>query len=161
MLASASISVYDNQMTDYSLQSVLRLLQSAQIVEARLAGEFSSIHGLSVNEVFLLMQLEQAPLQRLTRVELAKRLNTSASTVTRMAAPMEKLGLVSRQSDSRDARLAFVVLTKTGKKRVAEARTTLAKQAAYVFRDRWTIKEIDQLSNLLGRLVAGAPGELV
>ena len=62
-------------MTDPALQSVLRLLQSAQIIEARLAGEFSSIHGLSINEtVFLLMQLEHAPLCRLPRVELAKRL---------------------------------------------------------------------------------------
>jgi len=147
-------------MTDSSLKSVLRLLQSAQLIEARLAGEFSSIHGLSVNEVFLLMQLEQAPLVRLTRVELAKRLNTSPSTVTRMAAPMEKLGLVSKQSDSRDARLAFVVLTKTGRKRVSEARTTLSKQAAYVFSDRWSPKEIEQLSSLLGRLVSGTPGEL-
>jgi len=160
MLAYASISDYDHPMTDSSLQSVLRLLHSAHLVEARLAGEFSSIHGLSVNEVFLLMQLEQAPLLRLTRVELAKRLNTSPSTVTRMAAPMEKLGLVSKQSDSRDARLAFVVLTKTGKKRVSEARTTLTRQAASVFRDRWNSKEIDQLSDLLGRLVAGTPGDL-
>ena len=147
-------------MTDSSLQSVLRLLQSARLIEARLAGEFSSIHGLSVNEVFLLMQLEQAPLERLTRVELAKRLNTSPSTVTRMAAPMEKLGLVSKQSDSRDARLAFVVLTKAGSKRVSEARTTFSKQAAYVFRDRWSSKEIEQLSSLLERLVMGSPGEL-
>ncbi|MCH9671737.1 MAG: MarR family transcriptional regulator [Gammaproteobacteria bacterium] len=147
-------------MTDSALQSVLRLLQSAQIVEARLAGEFSSIHGISVNELFLLMQLEQAPLQRLPRVELAKRLNTSASTVTRMAAPMEKLGLVSRQSDARDARLAFVVLTPAGATRVLEARATLSKQAGYVFRDRWRPKEIEQLSQLLGRLVAGTPGDL-
>ena len=147
-------------MTDSSLQSVFRLLQSAQLIEARLAGEFSSIHGLSVNEAFLLMQLEQAPLVRLTRVELAKRLNTSPSTVTRMAAPMEKLGLVSKQSDSRDARLAFVVLTKAGSKRVSETRVTLSKQAAYVFRDRWSSNEIEQLSSLLGRLVTGSPGEL-
>ncbi|HID66998.1 MAG TPA: MarR family transcriptional regulator [Roseibacterium sp.] len=129
-------------------------------MEARLAGEFSSIHGLSVNEMFLLMQLEHAPLQRLPRVELAKRLNTSASTVTRMATPMEKLGLVSRQSDARDARLAFVVLTEAGATRVAEARATFAKQAAYVFRDRWDNEEIEQLSALLGRLVAGTPGDL-
>jgi len=106
------------------------------------------------------MQLENAPLQKLPRVELAKRLNTSASTVTRMAAPMEKLGLVSRQSDARDARLAFVVLTETGATRVAEARATFAKQAAYVFRDRWAPEEIEQLSALLGRLVAGSPGDL-
>ncbi|MEE9375711.1 MAG: MarR family transcriptional regulator [Rhizobiaceae bacterium] len=147
-------------MTDTSLQSVLRLLQSSQLIEARIAGEFSCVHGISVNEMFLLMQLEQAPLQKLPRVELAKRLNTSASTVTRMAAPMEKLGLVSRQSDERDARLAFVVLTEAGATRVSEARTTFAKQAAYVFRDRWEPEEIKQLSELLGRLVAGTPGDL-
>lgn len=147
-------------MTDIALQSVLRLLQSSQLIEARLAGEISSVHGLSVNEMFLLMQLERAPLQRLPRVELAKRLNTSASTVTRMAAPMEKLGLVSRQSDVRDARLAFVVLTEAGATRVAEARETFAKQATYVFRDRWQPQEIEQLSTLLGRLVAGTPGDL-
>jgi len=147
-------------MTEPALQSVLRLLQSAQLIEGRLAGELSSIHGLSVNELFLLLQLERAPLNRLTRVELAKRLNTSASTVTRMAAPMEKLGLVNRQSDSRDARLAFVVITKTGLKKAKEAKATFSKQAAYVFRDRWSQKEVDQLSKLLGRLVAGSPGDL-
>ena len=147
-------------MTDTPLQTVLRILQSSQLIEARLAGDLSSVHGLSVNDVLLLMQLENAPLQKLPRVELAKRLNTSASTVTRMAAPMEKLVLVSRQSDARDARLAFVVLTETGATRVAEARATLAKQAAYVFRDRWDPEEIEQLSALLGRLVAGSPGDL-
>ena len=147
-------------MPDIPLQTVLRLLQSSQLIEARLAGDFSSVHGLSVNEVLLLMQLEKAPLQKLPRVELAKRLNTSASTVTRMAAPMEKLGLVSKQSDARDARLAFVVLTETGATRVVEARATLAKQVAYVFRDRWAPEEIEQLSALLGRLVAGSPGDL-
>jgi len=147
-------------MIDLALQSVLRLLQSSQHIEARLAGELSSVHGLSVNEIFLLMQLENAPLHKLPRVELAKRLNTSASTVTRMAIPMEKLGLVSRQSDERDARLAFVVLTKTGATRINEARATFAKQAAYVFRDRWEVEEIEQLSAFLGRLVAGTPGDL-
>jgi DNA-binding MarR family transcriptional regulator len=147
-------------MTDIALQSVLRLLQSSQLIEARLAGDLSSVHGISVNEMFLLMQLEHAPLQRLPRVELAKRLNTSASTVTRMAAPMEKLGLVSRQSDERDARLAFVVLTEAGATRVNEARATFAKQAAYVFQDRWQPEEIEQLSRLLGRLVAGTSGDL-
>jgi len=147
-------------MKDASLQSVLRILHSAQVIEARLAGDLSSVHGLSVNELFLLLQLERAPLQRLTRVELAKRLHTSASTVTRMAVPMEKLGLVCRQSDARDARLAFVVLTKAGAKKAKQAQATLSKQSAYVFKDRWRSKEVEQLSELLGRLVTGSPGDL-
>lgn len=147
-------------MNDLHLSNALRLLQSADEVKARLSGEFSSVHGLSVSEFFLLLQLERATLHRLPRVELAKRMHLSASTVTRMAAPMEKLGLVARESDKRDARLAFVVLTKAGLKKVTEARATFAKQAAYLFQDRWTADELEQLSTLLHRFVADAPGNL-
>ncbi len=147
-------------MNDIALTNCLRLLQSAEAIKNRLAGEFSAVHGLSVSEFFLLMQLDQTTGRRLSRVELAKRLHVSASTVTRMATPMEKLGLLTRESDSRDARLAFVVLTDTGQTRVQEARTTFAKQAGYVFRDRWTPKEQDQLAALLHRFVADSPGSL-
>ncbi len=147
-------------MDDLCFTNCLRLFQAADEVKTRLAGEFSAVHGLSVNEFFLLMQLEQAISNRLTRVELAKRMHVSASTVTRMAAPMEKLGLLARESDARDARLAFVVLTKAGSKRAREARATLAKQATYVFRDRWNKDELKQLSELLYRIVANTPGNL-
>ncbi len=147
-------------MSDIFTAPVLRLLQSGDAIKARLAGEFSAVHGLSVNEMFLLMQLERASLHRLSRVELARRLHMSASTVTRMAIPMEKIGLVSRQADARDARLSFVVLTKAGLTKVGQARATFAKQAAQVFRDRWTDQEVALLSDLLGRLVADTPGNL-
>ena len=147
-------------MDDLYFRNALRLLQSADKVKARLSGEFSSIHGLSVNEFFLLMQLERVTNHRLARVELAKRMHISASTVTRMAAPMEKLGLVSRQADERDARLAFVVLTKAGLDKVKEARATFAKQATYLFQDRWTEDELNLFSDLLHRLVADTPGNL-
>lgn len=147
-------------MSERHLTGALRILQAADSIKARLAGEFSAVHGLSVNEFFLLMHLEQAENHRLPRVELAKRMHVSASTVTRMAAPMEKIKLLSRQADSRDARLSFVVLTKAGLKKTEEARTTFAKQAGYVFEDRWAKKELDQLSTLLYRIVAGTSGNL-
>lgn len=147
-------------MDDLCLTNTLRLLQSADHIKARLSGDFASVHRLSVNEVFLLMHLEQASLHRLSRVELAKRMHVSASTVTRMAAPLEKIGVVSRQADSRDARLAFVVLTASGLEKVREARVTFAKQASYVFRDRWLDEDLELLSSLLHRLIADAPGDL-
>ena len=151
---------YNLRMEDLCLRNTLRLLQSAEQIKARLSGDFASVHGLSVNEVFLLMHLEKAPLHRLSRVELARRMHVSASTVTRMAAPMEKIGLVSRQADARDARLAFVVLTESGLEKVKEARVTFAKQATHVFRDRWTDADLEQLCTLLHRLIADAPGDL-
>ncbi len=151
---------YTNLMKTLPAINALRLLQSADVLKARLSGEFSAVHGLSVNEFFLLMHLERASLNRLSRAELAKRMHVSASTVTRMAAPMEKLGLLDRQLDERDARLAFVVLTETGRSRLLEAKETFAKQAGYMFEDRWDEAELEQLSSLLYRLVSGSSANL-
>lgn len=147
-------------MPSPEMTTTLRLMQAARLFEARIAGELSSIHGLSVNEALLLMYLEQAPLNRLPRVELAKRLSMSASTVTRMCAPMEKLGLVSKQADERDARLAFVVLTDAGRTRIEETRATITKHSGMIFADRWSAAEVDTLAALLGRLTAGSVGDL-
>ncbi|MEM8486735.1 MAG: MarR family transcriptional regulator [Bacteroidota bacterium] len=147
-------------MNEIYVTNALRLLQSADEFKARLSGEFASVHGLSVNEFFLLMHLDQAALNRLSRVELARRMHLSASTVTRMVAPMEKLGMLTREVDARDARIAFVVLTEAGKTRLGEARHTFAKQASYAFGDRWEKAELEQLSELLYRLVVGAAANL-
>jgi len=147
-------------MVDIRVTNTLRLLQTADLLRARVAGEFSAVHGLSVNEFFLLMHLDGAPLNRLSRVELARRMHVSASTITRMAAPMEKLGLLSRKADKRDARLAFVVLTRAGKTRLADARTTFARHADSFFQDRWDQRELEQLAELLNRFVVGTPANL-
>ena len=97
---------------------------------------------------------------RLSRIDLAKRLHVSASTVTRMTQPLEKLGMVGRQADPRDARLAYVVLTPAGQRLAKDARATLERWPSDLFRDRWTKQEIATLAGLLGRLTAGLPGDL-
>ena len=140
--------------------SALRLLQAADDFRARLSGAFAAVHGISVNEYFLLLHLKQAPKNRLPRVELARRLHLSASTITRTVAPMEKIGLVDRETGGRDARMALVVLTEAGAVRLSEAEATFAAHAGYLFEDRWSEDEVDQLSTLLGRLVSGARANL-
>ena len=96
----------------------------------------------------------------LKRIGLSKRLHVSPSTVTRMCAPLEKRHVVGREPDPRDARLAYVVLTKAGQQLITDARATLEGLSADVFRDRWTKPEIASLADLLGRLTAGQPSEL-
>ena len=147
-------------MTNPSFSAVLRLLGANARLEERFSGGLGSLHGLALKEVLLLMHLEQAPRHRLSRIDLAKRLYVSPSTVTRMAAPLEKLRMVGREADPRDARLAYVVLTEPGQELVANARASLEVMAADVFRDRWTKPEIASLADLLGRLTAGQPGDL-
>jgi len=140
--------------------NTMRLLQAADEFRANLSCELGAVHGLSVNEFFLLMHLDRAPSRKLARVDLAKRMHVSASTVTRMVAPMEKTGMLAREASRRDSRVAFVVLRAAGSKRLREAQKTFASQARALFEDRWTDDELEQLSELLGRLVAGSPANL-
>lgn len=141
-------------MMDIHTTNALRLLQVADEFRASLAGEFSSVHGISVNEFLLMLHLKQATAQRLSRVDLAKRMHVSASTITRMVAPMEKIGLVGRDVDARDARLVFVVATPAGQEKLSDALATFAKRAGYLFADRWEEDELGQLSQMLHRMTA-------
>jgi DNA-binding MarR family transcriptional regulator len=135
-------------------------MRAQSFVEARVDPGLGAVHGLSLRELMFLMQLDQSPLNRLRRVDVANRLNVSQSTVTRMALPLEKLGFVKREADPRDARVGYVVLTKAGRQRVADARATLERSAAAIFRDRWSDKEIETLSSLLGRFTVALPGDV-
>src|SRR5512147_2366995 len=108
----------------------------------------------------LLMHLDQSAGGKLRRVDLAERLDLSQSSVTRMVAPMEKIGLVERADDPRDARVAYVVLTRAGRRLAREGTTTLGEMASSLFADRWTDQELKTLGDLLGRLTAALPGQL-
>lgn len=142
-------------MTDSHTTNALRLLQVADDFRAGLSGELSAVHGISVNEFLLMLHLERSAANRLSRVDLAKRMHVSASTITRMAAPMEKIGLVDREVDERDARLVFVVSTEAGREKLSEALATFSKRAGYLFNDRWEDTEVEQFAKMLRHLSAG------
>lgn len=147
-------------MTDQYTTNALRLLQVTENFRAGLASEFSSVHGISVNEFLLMLHLERAAANRLSRVDLAKRMHVSASTITRMAAPMEKIGLVGREVDERDARLVFVVATEAGRTKTSDALATFSKRAGYLFKDRLDDDEVDRFASMLRRMIAGTSDTL-
>lgn len=147
-------------MTQITSLAVLRLLRVHAALETRFSAVLGSIHGLALNDLLLLMNLERAPLNRLRRVDLAAALNVSQSTVTRMAMPLEKIGLIERQADPRDARIGYVSLTPTGQRLVAEATASFDRLAAEVFADRWSEEDLATFSALLGRLSLHLPGHL-
>ena len=132
--------------------AALNLFQAHARLEERFAAGLGAVHGLSLKDTLLLMYVAHAEGGRLSRIELAKRLSVSPSTVTRTTAPLEKRGFVARESHAHDARYAFVVLTRAGRTAVANAEATFGRLSADVFRDRWTPAEIGTLSELLGRL---------
>lgn len=160
MIAYASTLQYTLGMTDINTTNALRLLQVADNFRAELSGEFSAVHGISVNEFFLLLHVNRSTAHRLSRVDLARRMHVSASTITRMAAPMEKIGLLGRKMDERDARLVYVVATEAGKEKLAEALETFSKRANYLFSDRWADEDIENFAEMLRRLISGSTDRL-
>ena len=62
----------------------------------------------------ILYYLGRATESRLRRIDLAERLGVTASGVTRSLMPLEKLGLISREPDPRDARVGYATLTTSG-----------------------------------------------
>src|SRR5213592_1204174 len=110
-----------------------------------------SAHGISLADLAILRELRREPTQKLRRSELAQRLGVTPSGIARQVAPLERIGLVARESHERDARLALVVLTETGSRIVDEALATAEAAADRAFSSRWSAAERKQLAGLLAR----------
>ncbi|MGW4596801.1 MarR family winged helix-turn-helix transcriptional regulator [Streptomyces sp. NPDC004457] len=135
------------------LDVALRLVRAQSALVRRFDARLGGLHGVSLADFTLLLRLDQAPGGRMRRVDLAESLGLTASGVTRGLAPLERIGLVTRETDARDARVAYAALTGTGRRRLAEMRTTAEETAAEVFAGpAWPAADIARLADLLTRL---------
>jgi len=73
-----------------------------------------SAHGISFTEFMVMYHLNAAPNKTMRRIDLAESVGLSASGVTRLLIPMEKIKLVQKEANPRDARVSLVKLSKTG-----------------------------------------------
>jgi DNA-binding MarR family transcriptional regulator len=110
-----------------------------------------SAHGISLADLAILRELRLEPTRKLRRSELAQRLGVTPSGIARQVAPLERIGLVARESHDRDARLALVVLTDTGTQIVDDALVTAEAAADRALAARWSDSERERLSKLLSR----------
>ncbi len=99
----------------------LRLARAHAALLRRFDNALGSHHGISFGDYQVLLHLSRAPAGRLRRVDLAERLGLTASGVTRTLLPLEKIGLVSRETDTRDARVGYAVVTPTGQELMTNA----------------------------------------
>ena len=141
---------------DPGLEFCVRLSRAYAALTRRLDSVLSSLHGLSFSDVMILYHLERAPGGRLRRVDLAERLGLTASGVTRSLIPLEKLGLVSRQPDPRDARVGYAMLTDAGRDLLGHAIAS-AKEVAHGATESISTAQIEVVSGLLARLAGMDP----
>ena len=135
-------------MTTTALQTALNLSLARTLVLRTIEGPLSQ-HGIGFTDLALLLELRNAPDGSLRRAELASRLGVTPSGVARQLGPLERIGLVTRKSHPRDARLALVVLTKTGARVAEEAEATAEWAAAEALAKLWSSDDREQLERLL------------
>jgi DNA-binding MarR family transcriptional regulator len=81
----------------------------------------NSLSGLGFNEFLILFHLNNSGEQKMRRIDLATKIGMTASGVTRLLLPMEKVHLIKSCSVEKDARVRFVQPTPAGKQKFVEA----------------------------------------
>jgi len=107
--------------------------------------------GLGLNEFMILYNLSIAEDERMRRVDLADRVGLTPSGITRLLAPMEKIGLVKREAHDGDARVSYVALAAGGKRKLSEGMERAEVLAEDIFSDVG-IKNPKELTETLRRL---------
>ncbi len=92
-----------------NINQSLRLLMNLTKVQSVISRRFDRLgmHGIGFNDFTILYLLSKAGGEKMRRIDLA-----------------EKIGLIKRGSNERDARISYVVLTDTGSALFADAHTT-------------------------------------
>ena len=80
-----------------------------------------SIHGISFNEYLVMHYLNKATKKTMRRIDLADSIGLSASGVTRLLIPMEKIKLIQKEVNPRDARVSLVKLSIVGEQIYSES----------------------------------------
>lgn len=111
---------------------VVSLISLQHIIQKRI-GTALSAHGVGLSEYLVLNQLYIAKNQKMRRRDLAEQVGLSPSGVTRLLNPMEKIGLIAKEENPRDARVSLVTLSEAGKKIFEEARASFEHSSVSVF----------------------------
>jgi len=98
-----------NQNLDLILSLSLLHTKIMKILDRKL-----SVHGLAFSEFLVMHQLSLVQNRTLRRIDLAENVGMSASGITRLLNPMEKLKIVEKEQNPRDARVSFVKLSDVG-----------------------------------------------
>ncbi len=133
------------------LPFLFSLYRANAVMTRRLAG-----HGLDFNDFMVLYFLNQAEDRQLRRIDLAQKLGLTPSGATRLLLPLEKIGLVRRDTQEADSRARLAVLTPAGEDLLKDATATLEMRLedAVPENDRSALKRFTaSLDEITGRLL--------
>lgn len=127
---------------------------------ARLNAMFSrkldaKLWGIGFSDFIILYTLAQESEEKMRRIDLAEAVWLTASGVTRLLLPMEKIGLVSREAHEGDARVSFVKLAPGWKNKLKEAleRAELYLEDIIPSEKKETLEKLSKFVTKIGRRI--------
>ncbi|ATQ78169.1 MarR family transcriptional regulator [Massilia violaceinigra] len=129
----------------------LRMARANAALLRRFDNSLGGHHGISFSDFQILNHLSRAPGGRLRRVDLAERLGLTASGITRSLLPLEKIGLITREADPRDARVGFAVITASGKELALNASDVVDLISREALRP-FAPDQLEAMSAILGQI---------
>jgi DNA-binding MarR family transcriptional regulator len=136
-------------LDESEMRAWLGFLRAHAELVYRLDRELEAAHGLSLAEYEVLAFLSEAPGGRMRPSELARQSRISPSALTRRIDRLEKRGLVRRERCPDDARGAYAVLCREGRKRLVAAAPTHVRGVRAHFVDRLDPAQLETLAAAL------------
>lgn len=112
-------------MSNETSSVIKALWLRSTLLTKQLNNSLGYVHGIGFSEYMVLSSLVEAPNKTLARIDLAESIGRTASGVTKMLQPMEKIGLIQKETGARDARVSLVKISKAGERVFKDATTTL------------------------------------
>jgi DNA-binding MarR family transcriptional regulator len=114
--------------------------------------ELKGEHGLTHDDYGILVNLSEAPGQRLRMSELATRVLESKSRLSHHVGRLQAEGLVRRETCPNDLRGLFAVLTPAGRRLLRRAAPAHVRSVREHFIDRLDREQITALADALGQV---------
>jgi DNA-binding MarR family transcriptional regulator len=137
---------------DWRLAAWRSFLRTHAHLLRRLGQDLQTHHKIGLASYDVLVQLAEAPGNRLRMSELAEAVLLSRSGLTRLVDRLQREGLVERQPDPGDARGLFTVLTTEGRNALRDAAVVHLAGVSELVLERLTDDELRQLQDLMTKL---------
>lgn len=138
----------------------LRFLRAHAAITRELSSRLEALHGLTLSDFDVLVQLYHAPERQMRRIDIARSVLLTASGITRLLDGLESCGYVEKARCETDARVTYAVLTAAGAKKLEAASESHLADIEELFGSRFEPHERRQLAELLGRLPLASTSEV-
>lgn len=144
-------------LDDQEMAAWRALLRGHSLIVRRLAAELESETGLSLPAYEVLVNLSEAPDERMRMSELATRAVLTPSGMTRVVDRLCCDGLVRRDRCAPDGRVVYAVLTPAGRRRIERAYPVHLRGVREHFIDRLSADQLAAMTDALAGFDEDAP----